>query len=127
MKKILTSRQMKKCDMLTIFRGTPSVTLMERAARSVFDNIMDSGFCLDKVLVVCGSGNNGGDGLLVAKYLYEADVPCNVWYVGEGHTIRYRERRLHKGIFPVTYGMSVKGIPCPKKRRSFTLSFPRLK
>jgi len=95
MKKILTSRQMKKCDMLTIFRGTPSVTLMERAARSVFDNIMDSGFCLDKVLVVCGSGNNGGDGLLVAKYLYEADVPCNVWYVGEGHTMSEETEELY--------------------------------
>jgi NAD(P)H-hydrate epimerase len=60
MKKILTATQMKECDHSTIAMGTPSAVLMERAARAVFNAIIDK-YDLSNTLVVCGSGNNGGD------------------------------------------------------------------
>jgi len=70
--KVLTCEQMKKADSYTINKlGVPSKTLMERAgekvsqvALGVLDNLQNK-----KVLVVCGSGNNGGDGYTIARIL----------------------------------------------------------
>ena len=77
MKKILTASQMKEYDTYTIEQiGVPSMVLMERAAYSVFEEI--KAYAVDtklkpsktKVLIVCGKGNNGGDGLALARMLF---------------------------------------------------------
>lgn len=102
MKKILTAKQMKECDLNTIAMGTPSSRLMERAGRAVFDTLVEL-YDTSKTLVICGSGNNGGDGLIVALYLDSEGYDCDVWYVGEGHTMteetkkRYNEA-WNKGV-----------------------------
>ncbi len=102
MKKILTAKQMKECDLNTISMGTPSARLMERAGKAVFDTLVEM-YDTTKTLVVCGSGNNGGDGLIVALYLEREGYDCDVWYVGEGHTMteetkkRYNEA-WNKGV-----------------------------
>ena len=49
----------------------PSLILMERAARTVVETVLDRGFDLSRVCVVCGSGNNGGDGFAIARLLLE--------------------------------------------------------
>ena len=46
--------------------GIPSIILMENAARGVFNDIQNKG---DSFLVLCGKGNNGGDGLAIARHL----------------------------------------------------------
>lgn len=84
MKKLLCSSQMKKCDEGTIINETPSHILMERAARSVFDFLCEK-FQNKRYLCVCSSGNNGGDGILVAMMLCEKGYDCHIWYVGRGH------------------------------------------
>lgn len=102
MKKILTAKQMKECDLNTIAMGTPSSRLMERAGRAVFDTVVEL-YDTAKTLIVCGSGNNGGDGLIVALYLDSEGYDCDVWYVGDGHTMtdetkkRYNEA-WNKGV-----------------------------
>lgn len=98
MKKILTATQMKECDHSTIAMGTPSALLMERAARAVFNAIIDK-YDLSNTLVVCGSGNNGGDGLLVALDLHAAGYSCDIWYVGEDHAMTEEtERRYNEAL-----------------------------
>ena len=73
MMRVLTGDEMKRCDEYTIkIKGVPSQTLMERAAECTADEIISSGFDLSDVLVVCGGGNNGGDGFAAARFLLQS-------------------------------------------------------
>lgn len=84
MAKTVTAEQMKHYDQATIHEiGIPSVVLMERAALAVRDEIL-SGFPLSqgKVVIVAGSGNNGGDGLAVARLLHIAGLHVSIINVG---------------------------------------------
>ena len=62
---------MASADQRTIAAGTPVATLMERAGVAVAWDVRAAlGGCYGKrVVVVCGKGNNGGDGLVVARVL----------------------------------------------------------
>ncbi len=80
---LLNAEQMRHCDNDTIEKiGIPSLVLMERAALSVVDEICRAGCDLRSVLVICGSGNNGGDGFAVARLLDEQGVRVTVAFVG---------------------------------------------
>lgn len=71
MKYILTGKQMKAVDSHTINDiGIPGIVLMERAALSVASLIMENEAKEKSVLVVCGVGNNGADGLAVCRMLH---------------------------------------------------------
>lgn len=79
MQKVVTSSQMKAIDSFTIEEiGIPSMVLMERAALRVVDVVKQHSNLGDKILAVCGTGNNGGDGIAVARILkcegYEAAI-----------------------------------------------------
>ena len=68
MKYVLTGKEMKDCDSFTILQmQLPSMVLMERAALSAAKEIKTGYGAKSKVLVLCGSGNNGGDGFAVAR------------------------------------------------------------
>ncbi|MCD7813166.1 MAG: NAD(P)H-hydrate dehydratase [Lachnospiraceae bacterium] len=69
MELLLNAQQMKACDARTIGLGIPSAVLMERAAMAVVDEMEQASLDLSRVLVVCGSGNNGGDGFAAARML----------------------------------------------------------
>ena len=71
MKYYATAEQMKRIDHESINNiGIPSLVLMESAALSVFEEI-NKRFSKDtKFLIVCGSGNNSGDGLALARILF---------------------------------------------------------
>ena len=59
--------QMRAADAYTIAKGTPSKELMRRAAQGIFDAYV--GWEGKRTLVICGSGNNGGDGYALAEIL----------------------------------------------------------
>ena len=60
--------QMKAADLFTINEiGIPSLELMERAARACVEHIKEWKIDLQKICVLCGSGNNGGDGFAIAR------------------------------------------------------------
>ena len=68
----VTSRQMKAIDRAAVTRlGIPSVVLMENAGRGAAEVIMKSlrGIERPRVVIVCGPGNNGGDGFVAARHL----------------------------------------------------------
>lgn len=70
--KVLTAAQMREADRLTTERyGIPSGELMENAGTAIADFLREKFPELPhgKVLVLCGKGNNGGDGLVVARLL----------------------------------------------------------
>lgn len=71
MKYILTGKQMKTVDGYTIDNiGIPGIVLMERAALSMASLIMENETKNKSVLVICGVGNNGADGLAVCRMLH---------------------------------------------------------
>jgi len=72
--KLLTAEQMREADRLTTERfGIPSLTLMDRAGTAVADALREVCPDLDarKIVILCGKGNNGGDGFVVARVLRE--------------------------------------------------------
>ena len=71
--KILTAAQMREVDRRTSEeRGVPSLILMENAGSRVYEFLAERFATLERqrVAVVCGKGNNGGDGLVVARQLH---------------------------------------------------------
>lgn len=83
---VLTPEQMMAADRATIDAGTPLEVLMERAgwglARAVRDLL--GGTYGRRVVLVCGKGNNGGDGLVAARVLRQWGVRTEVFELGDG-------------------------------------------
>ena len=76
--RLLTSAEMREIDNHTIeVLGIPGIVLMENAARGVCEVIYDR-VRGSSALVVCGKGNNGGDGLAVARNLYNMGYDVEV-------------------------------------------------
>lgn len=82
--KAITAEQMRHYDSYTINKiGIPSLVLMERAALAVRDEVLNAfPLNLQNIVVVAGSGNNGGDGLDVARLLHIAGVKVTILNVG---------------------------------------------
>lgn len=74
---LLTAETMKNADAETIARGTSGVTLMEQAGNAVTQLITEHNKP-KPTLVVCGPGNNGGDGWVVARRLSEKKWPVKI-------------------------------------------------
>lgn len=70
--KVLTAAEMREVDRLTMERGIPGLILMENAGSRVVDFLCNvfSPLRQHRVTVVCGKGNNGGDGFVVARQLF---------------------------------------------------------
>ncbi|HSV12762.1 MAG TPA: NAD(P)H-hydrate epimerase [Tepidisphaeraceae bacterium] len=69
----LTRDQVRRIDRLAGERyHIPGIVLMENAARAVADEAcrMLGGECVGEILILCGGGNNGGDGLTVARHMH---------------------------------------------------------
>jgi len=74
---ILSVAQMGRADALAIEGGTPGITLMQAAGQAVAQAIRERWAPRD-TLVLCGPGNNGGDGFVVATRLLQAGWPVRV-------------------------------------------------
>ncbi|MDD5899976.1 MAG: NAD(P)H-hydrate dehydratase [Lachnospiraceae bacterium] len=71
--------EMKEIDRFTIEQiGIPSLVLMERAALAVAECVKSHAVRNTRIGVLCGTGNNGGDGVAVARLLREAGYPADI-------------------------------------------------
>lgn len=77
--KILTSQQIKACDIATINTGISSLSLMEKAAAKCVEWLEVNFKTVNKFLIFCGTGNNGGDGFAIARMLYEKGFDVEVF------------------------------------------------
>jgi hydroxyethylthiazole kinase-like uncharacterized protein yjeF len=79
---ILTVAEMGAADRAAIEAGTPGIELMERAGAVVADAVV-ARFAPQATRVLCGPGNNGGDGYVVARLLKARGWPVEVAALGE--------------------------------------------
>lgn len=83
MKYLVSGKEMKNWEKQAMENyKTPSILLMERAALAVVDELTCGAYDLHKVLIACGTGNNGGDGLAVARLLTARGIKVDVCVVG---------------------------------------------
>ncbi|MCL6582880.1 MAG: NAD(P)H-hydrate dehydratase [bacterium] len=84
--KVVTGQQMQALDRYTIEEiGLPGVVLMENAGRQVVAKMLEHfpNLCQCKVNVICGKGNNGGDGLVIARYLSALGVRVQIFLLAQ--------------------------------------------
>jgi NAD(P)H-hydrate epimerase len=89
--RILNAAQMREADRRTIEEiGIPSLVLMENAGRQVVAAIeaVHTDLADRKVAVLCGRGNNGGDGFVVARTLVQRGIDVSVFLVGRVGEVR---------------------------------------
>jgi NAD(P)H-hydrate epimerase len=89
--KILTAAETREVDRLTTERhGVPSFTLMENAGRSVAEFIRDRfpSFARRKIFVLCGKGNNGGDGFVAARHLLQMGAKPAVYLFADAREVK---------------------------------------
>ncbi len=117
--RVCTARQMAAIDRETIDGGVPGAHLMENAGRAMTEVLLDwlaesgtadqdhHGACGHEhdehagegdgpaVLILCGKGNNGGDGLVMARLLAEQDCTVGVMLLGEPEALSPDARLNH--------------------------------
>ena len=88
---VVTADEMRRCDASTIQKGTSAATLMERVAGCVVSYMLAHTdlFSTERIGVLCGSGNNGGDGFAIARRLHNQGYNVTACFVGspdeDGH------------------------------------------
>lgn len=116
MRKILSVENMRKSDANCIATEVPSKELMLRAARAVYDEIvsrLDKGLCKAPIGIVCGSGNNAGDGYALASLLSDKDIECHIIRLGDRFSEDgryYYNQCLNKGIKILKFGEELKTL-----------------
>jgi len=87
--KIVTSADMREIDRVTSERfGVPSLTLMENAGSSVAEFALSTYSSAKSFGVICGKGNNGGDGFVAARKLHEAGREVQLLLLAEPAELR---------------------------------------
>jgi NAD(P)H-hydrate epimerase len=82
--KMVTAAEMREIDRITTEKyGVPSLTLMENAGSAVAEFVLQEYPDARRIGVICGKGNNGGDGLVAARKLHEAGRQVEVLLLAE--------------------------------------------
>jgi ADP-dependent NAD(P)H-hydrate dehydratase / NAD(P)H-hydrate epimerase len=106
--RVTTAAEMQALDRLAMDTyGIPGVVLMENAGAQVVRILWQEfpDLRARRVAVLCGRGNNGGDGFVIARYLHNVGVPVQVFILGELENIRgeartHLEMLTHVGVAP---------------------------
>jgi len=103
---VLSPRDVKRFDVNSLYLGVDTILLMENAGKSVADFVAETFPDRKRVLVVCGPGNNGGDGFVAARHLASHGFNVTVVLIGTANNIRTDIARknwsiLKKMIFSV--------------------------
>ena len=79
--KIYTAAEMREHEQMAVDKGTTFEQLMENAGQAAAADLLRRFHKAGRALIVCGKGNNGGDGLVIARVLAEQDWQVEVVFV----------------------------------------------
>ncbi len=97
--KIVTAAEMREIDRLTTEKfGVPSLTLMENAGSAVADFVLQQYPQAQCIGVICGKGNNGGDGLVAARKLHEAGKTVKVLLLADPSELKGDAAEMYKRL-----------------------------
>jgi NAD(P)H-hydrate epimerase len=85
---LLTTAEMAAADAFAMARGTPGHVLMDRAGRAVADAVARTHRAGTRALVLCGPGNNGGDGFVAARVLRERGFIVSLVLLGSREALK---------------------------------------
>lgn len=105
--KVVNVEDMRRIDREAIKNlGIPGAVLMDNAGQGVIASIDDyyDFEDINKVTVVCGKGNNGGDGFVVTRYLLDRNISVDVFVVGKSSDIK-GDAKIN---FDVVKGLGIK-------------------
>jgi NAD(P)H-hydrate epimerase len=91
----LTAREMRAVEMNSEYLGVSKLQLMENAGREVAAAVMERFGKKSSVVIVCGSGGNGGDGFVAARHLAGAGYAPRVILLGQPKNIGSPEARAN--------------------------------
>jgi NAD(P)H-hydrate epimerase len=113
--KIVSVGEMQEIDQKAIQEiGIPSLILMENAGRCVADIAMEmlgSARSHKKVAIFCGTGNNGGDGFVAARHLFNKGVKVSVYLIGKKSALK-DDPKINASILE-NIGVKIKEISGP--------------
>jgi len=112
---LLTNEQMTTVDQLAVELGISSLMLMENAGRAVADEAVKMVDAGARIIVLCGPGNNGGDGFVAARHLKERGYDVSVYLHGEvanlkGDAAEMARRWANRGQIERLSAASVKKV-----------------
>jgi ADP-dependent NAD(P)H-hydrate dehydratase / NAD(P)H-hydrate epimerase len=90
-----TAGQMRALDQWTIAHGTLGHVLMERAGKGAVA-VVRQRWKRGRTVIVCGRGNNGGDGFVIARHLKRAGFAVETWLAAESKAVRGDAARMLK-------------------------------
>lgn len=89
---LYSSEQSRELDRRAIAAGTPGILLMKRAGRAAFLYLCRRWPGVKSLIVICGAGNNAGDGYIVAALAIEQGLPVQVFYTKPPNALRNEAR-----------------------------------
>ncbi|MFT4079050.1 NAD(P)H-hydrate dehydratase [Rhodomicrobium lacus] len=106
MLELLTSEEMARAEQLAAEAGTSTLTMMENAGRAVAEEVVRRYPRGSRVTVLCGPGNNGGDGFVCARYLRERGYQVRLALLGKQEELhrdpKEMARRWDEAIEPLS-------------------------
>lgn len=102
--KLYTAEQTRALDHCAIHEhGIAGITLMSRAANAAFDYLLEMWPEPGHIQVLCGTGNNGGDGFLVADIAHKRGIPVTILQLGDpakigGDALLARKQAVANGV-----------------------------
>ena len=107
--KTVTVKQIQKLDDLAINKyGMPSIALMENAGCKVAEHVIKllKNNTNARVCVVCGTGNNAGDGFVAARHLINAGIHIDIYMIGEAANLKNDAALNYNILRRLTYPIS---------------------
>ena len=106
MLELLTAEEMKRAEQLAAEAGLSTLTMMENAGRGVAEEVVRRYPRGSRVIVLCGPGNNGGDGFVCARYLRERGYQVRLALLGRREDLsrdpKEMARRWDEAIEPMS-------------------------
>jgi len=108
---LFTTQQIYSIDRQAVASGTAGYQLMARAGQATLDRLRNRWPDLRKITLFCGTGNNGGDGYVLARLAHRSRIEVQILQLGEPATLKNEALQahqdlIHSGLTPTAYTSS---------------------